>query len=241
MLPTNEAGPGVVEPDWTTAEKPACACLCGSARPRLPVFPGVSITVGEAACPGAFRSGRAVHHPASGAGGGSRCRSEAHVPLSRGLSQPHVPCPPDLCLWWTAHLTPLALQSFAEADRGQVVCGTPRKGREEGGVPPLVAKMQQNHPSARFGVLTVGRSGVIRVCRHPREVVPRPRPGACGRRMVITGLESGRPRSGRRHRRVERGPLQVAGGHVLVVPHVAGSKVSRGSSKGKSCHGGRTP
>lgn len=44
-----------------------------------------------------------------------------------------------------------------------MVCGTPRKGREEGGVPPLVAKMQQNHPSARFGVLTVGRSGVCRL------------------------------------------------------------------------------
>lgn len=77
------------------------ACVCVSVRKRkapTPCFPrGINYS---------WRGGLSRRVPLGqsrsssgfGAGGGSRCRSEAHVPLSRGLSQP-----PRLLWLLTAH------------------------------------------------------------------------------------------------------------------------------------------
>lgn len=100
---------------------------------------------------------------------------------------------------------PLALQSFAEADGAGGLWhsrGGPGRGRVS---PSWWLKCGRCHTSARFGALTGGGFGVLRATEFVAiraGCCSRPRPGACGRQMAITGLESGCPRSGCRPCRV---------------------------------------
>lgn len=156
-----------------------------------------------------------------------------------------VPCPPDICLWWTegqtrcTHLLPLALQSFAEAGGA-------------GGLwrSLLVAKMQHCQTSARSGVLTGGGFGVIKatgfvVIRARSSSVRGRHPPSAGGWWTTDGYHGSGVWASAMGCRCCQGPRRALSGSQVAVfwlcLHVAGSQVSRDSSKGKSRHGGPTP